>query len=107
MDVWTDGEHHGQKVRLFLGVPVCQHPTEPKSLYIRIMFRDWFLGPFTEEEATAAVNRLDQIDPYWDYDCWTIHFGADPLPKDYVGGFEYAAEVRARIDAQRTHPESA
>lgn len=101
MDIWTDAEHRGRKVRAFLGVPTCKEPRDPASLYLRIMYREWFMGPFTEAEATAAVNHLDQTDPMWDYDCWTIHYGAEPLPEDFVGGFPYAGEVRERIEAQR------
>lgn len=94
--IWgCDEEGH----RTFLGIRKVIHPTDPQSLYIHVMFRTFFLGQFADEQAVAnAITTLDKVDPYWDYDCFTIHYGANPLPDDYVGGFRYVGdEARTRI----------
>lgn len=67
----------------------CRHPDQPDKFYFRIMYREWFFGPFdSEQEVIDAVITLDKFDSYWDYDCVTFIKGADPLPEDYVFGFQ-------------------
>lgn len=75
------------------GVQVCKHPTKPNMLYIRVMYHEWFWGPFkTEQDVLDAMIKLDEKDPYWDYDCFSIHYGADPLPDNYVTGFNFLSQ---------------
>ena len=84
------------------GLPATSDPDDPTALYVRLMYHEWFFGPFKDEAAvTAAINQLDRTAVWWDYDCWTLHYGANPLPKDFVHGFGYEKEMRERIEAQR------
>ena len=85
------------------GVPTCAHPVDPQALYVRCMFHSFFYGPFADDAAViAALRTLDDADPYWDYDSFAIHYGADPLPADYVGGFRFVTpEQRAAIEKGR------
>lgn len=85
------------------GIPVCNEPRDPESLYMRNMYHEFFWGPFqTERDLTDAIKHLDEVEPYWDYDPFCIIYGADPLPKDYVGGFPFVDDVmRDRIFAAR------
>ena len=76
------------------GVQTCSKPTDPQALYMRNMYHEYFWGPFkTEQEIIDAIIKLDQIDPYWDYDPFCIVYGADPLPKDFVFGFTSISDV--------------
>jgi len=84
------------------GVKTCQDPTDPRSLYIRNLYRTFFFGPFADEhECAAAIAALDKADPMWDYDPFCIIYGADPLPADYVGGFPAVPyDMRKRIETE-------
>lgn len=84
------------------GVQTCSKPIEPTSLYMRCMYHEFFYGPFkTEYECANAIATLDKEDPYWDYDCFCIHYGANPLPKDFVLGFTFVTdEERKRIETK-------
>ena len=70
---------------------------------MRLMYREFFFGPFgTEDELTAAILSLDEWDAMWDYDCFCIIHGANPLPADFVYGFPFVDHgVRDRIEAKR------
>ena len=85
------------------GLPTCQDPSDPSCIYMRCMYYEFFWGPFKdEEEITKAINKLDADVPYWDYDCFCIVYGKNPLPEDYVFGFEsIPEEMRSRIEKQR------
>ena len=85
------------------GIQTCENPTDPEQLYVRCMFHTFFYGPFKDEEAVVqALKTLDKADEYWDYDCFCIVYGANPLPKDYVGGFPFVDhEMRERIEKAR------
>ena len=85
--------------RTFMGVLNVKDPVDPNAMYIRVLYRPFFLGPFESEDAViAAIKQLDEADPYWDYDPSSIIRGANPLPTDYVGGFPFIEdEVRTRI----------
>jgi len=85
------------------GIQTVREPTDPKSLYMRNLYHEFFWGPFADEAAlTAAVIALDKADPYWDYDPFCIIYGADPLPSDFVFGFKRASdELRARLEKAR------
>lgn len=89
------------------GIPTCSQPDEPTKLYMRVMYREWFYGPFYDEAAViAAVQHLDKAD--WDYDCFCVVSGANPLPKDYVLGFPFVpGDMRDRIEKARTVPKEA
>ncbi len=84
-------------------LPTCKDPTDPQSLYFRVMYRTFFYGPFPNLDAViAAVKSLDKWDEYWDYDCFAVMYGADPLPDDYVGGFRHIThEERKFLESQR------
>ena len=69
-------------------VKTCRHPDQPDKFYFRIMFREFFFGPFdSEEDVIAATITLDRFDEWWDYDAVTYIKGKNPLPEDYVFGF--------------------
>ena len=69
-------------------LPTVRDPTLPDKLYFRLMYREFFWGPFDDEAAVAsAMRQLDGWDPTWDYDLFCVIYGADPLPTDYVFGF--------------------
>jgi hypothetical protein len=72
-------------------------------MYMRILYRTFFWGPFDDEAAViAALRKLDKEVPDWDDDPFCVIFGADPLPKDYVFGFpSVPMEMRDRIDQGR------
>jgi hypothetical protein len=82
-------------------VPTCQHPDQPDRIYMRLMYHTFFFGPFKDEaEVIAAVKELNKQDSMWDYDCYCVIYGMNPLPKDYVFGFpSVPSEMRRRIDA--------
>lgn len=84
-------------------IPKVNHPTDPSKIYIRCMYHEFFYGPFDDEVATREfVDWMDENEPYWDYDCYCIIFGADPLPKDYVFGFQSVpSEMRDRIEQNK------
>lgn len=84
------------------GVATCVEPKEATSLYIRCMYHEFFYGPFRSEDACSeAIASLDKADPYWDYDCFCIHYGAEPLPKDFAYGFPFVdEEMRRSIEAK-------
>lgn len=81
------------------GIPTCSEPKDPKSIYMRNAFHEFFWGPFkNEQEITAAVKSLNKADPYWDYDPVCIIYGADPLPKNFVLGFPFVdGAMKSRI----------
>jgi hypothetical protein len=85
------------------GIPTCVDPIDPKSIYMRNMYHEFFWGPFKDEQlVTDAINALDEADPYWDYDPFCIICGCDPLPSDYVFGFPAVDdETKKRIYAGR------
>lgn len=85
------------------GIPTTGCPNQPQSLYMRNLYHEFFWGPFADEVAViAAVCALDKADSYWDYDPFCIHYGADPLPKDFVFGFSFVdAAFRERVEAAR------
>jgi hypothetical protein len=87
------------------GVPTCKDPTDPTKIYMRNMYHEFFWGPFDDESAVIeALKTLDVADSYWDYDPFCMIYGADPLPKDYVFGFESVPkETRVRIETQRNN----
>jgi len=69
-------------------LPTTYRPTDPNALYMRLGFRQWFWGPFqNENDLIAAILLMDENEPYWDYDSFTVAYGADPLPEDFVHGF--------------------
>lgn len=88
--------------RLRDGVAVCSYPNAPNSLYMRCMYHEFFYGPFKDEHAVSeAIAQLDKADPYWDYDCFCIHYGANPLPDDFVNGFHFVtSEQRNAIESE-------
>ena len=70
-------------------IPTCQDPVEPHSMYMRVFYRTFFFGPLPDEDAGVdAIRRLDVNEPDWDDDGFSIFFGANPLPSDYVCGFK-------------------
>lgn len=85
------------------GIPQCSKPIDPKSIYMRNLYREWFWGPFKDEqEVIDAIDTLDKVDPYWDYDPFCLIYGADPLPKDFVKGFTFLDDAaRERISNSR------
>lgn len=85
------------------GIPTCQDPIDPKSIYLRNLFREFFWGPFKDvDEVVSAINQLDIVDPYWDYDPFTIVHGLTPLPTDYVFGFPSVSdEIKNEIYLRR------
>jgi len=85
------------------GVLTTTTPNRPDCLYMRSMYHEFFWGPFADEaQLTAAVLCLDDADPMWDYDPFCIHYGADPLPLDFVFGFRLAPDdMRTRLEAAR------
>ena len=82
------------------GIPTCASPTDPKAIYMRNMYHEFFWGPFaSEDEVSRAIATLDKADEYWDYDPFCMIYGADPLPKDFVFGFpDVPREIRTRIE---------
>ena len=70
------------------------------------MFHTFFYGPFgTEDDCAAAIATLDKADEYWDYDCFCIIYGADPLPSDFAFGFPLATkEIRQSIEERAGRP---
>ena len=88
------------------GIPTTTKPHLPDKLYMRCMFHEFFFGPFDDEQAVAAACRqLDKADSFWDYDSFCVHYGANPLPDDFVRGFKFVdPEVRARIEVERAVP---
>lgn len=84
-------------------IPTCKDPTDPSCLYMRNLFREWFWGPFKDEQALIdAIKILDKFDPHWDEDPFCIIYGSNPLPTDYVFGFKsVSGEVRERIESSR------
>lgn len=86
------------------GVPTCREPIDPNAFYMRILYRDFFFGPFqNEQEVTNAINVLDAADPYWDYDCFCIIKGSDPLPETYKDLSFVSDEIRRKILSGRVH----
>ena len=85
-------------------IPTTKEPTESDKFYFRLMYHEFFFGPFdTEDDVSQALVKLDAWDPMWDYDCFCIMHGESPLPKDFVFGFPFVSdEVRHRIEKQRT-----
>lgn len=70
-----------------------QHPDQDNKLYIRIMYRTFFIGPFDNIKAVGeAMKGFDVIDSYWDYDCSCVIYGKSDLPSDYVNGFDFITE---------------
>lgn len=84
-------------------IPTTQTPDNPNALYFRIMYREFFFGPFeTEKQLVSALKQLDTDDPYWDYDCFCIHYGKNPLPDDFVRGFRFISkDQRNSIEEKR------
>lgn len=85
------------------GIPTTAIPDRPACLYMRNLYHEFFWGPFEDEAAlTAAVLRLDEIDPMWDYYPLCIVYGANPLPEDFVFGFPAASpDLYERVRAAR------
>lgn len=90
-------------MKLRPAIPTTTTPDDPSSLYLRLMYHTFFYGPFkSEEDVLAAVKALDEWDDMWDYDCFCIVHGANPLPSDFVFGFPFVDDsVRERIEAGR------
>ena len=84
-------------------IPTTRTPNDPNKLYFFIMYQSFFFGPFaTEEELVEAMKRLDAWDNMWDYDCFGIVYGANPLPKDLAFGLPFVdKDMRDRIIANR------
>lgn len=85
------------------GLPTCRHPEDPTKYYFRVMYREWFFGPFDSPIAVGeAMKKLDDEDFMWDYDCVATLRGANPLPSDYVGGFPVLTDSeRAKVREAR------
>lgn len=66
------------------------------------MYHEFFYGPFADEAAiVAALKTLDQADPYWDYDCFAIHYG-NPNARDYGKDLRYVStDQRQKIETAR------
>ena len=60
------------------------------------------MGAIQKQAVIVAINTLDKVDPMWDYDPFCIIYGRDPLPKDFVGGFQdIEKDMKDRIFAAR------
>lgn len=72
---------------------------------MRAMYCTFFYGPFQDEASLIeAIKKLDDSDPYWDYDLFCIHYGKSPLPSDYINGFNFVDnDMRNRIEAARNY----
>ena len=85
------------------GIQTCREPIDPNSIYMRNLYSTVFWGPFENEKAVIeAVNILDAVDPYWDYNPFCIIYGSNPLPEDFVFGFRFVDEdMKERIYSGR------
>ena len=81
------------------GVPTTTIPSDPRSIYMRNLYHEFFWGPFSDErEVAMAIVRLDTADPHWDHDPFCMVYGANPLPRDFVGGFpDVSQEFRNEV----------
>ena len=71
-------------------IPTVKDPTDPEKLYFRLMYHEFFFGPFDSKDAVSkALAELDAWDEMWDYDCFCIIRGLSQLPEDYVFGFPF------------------
>lgn len=84
-------------------LPTVKDPTDPNKIYFRLMYREFFYGPFdTKEEVSKAMAILDTWDKMWDYDGFCIIRGLSPLPDDYVFGFpSLSDEEESEIELNR------
>jgi len=84
-------------------IPTVKYPTKSDNLYFRLMYHEFFFGPFdSKEDVSKALAELDAWDEMWDYDGFFIIRGLSPLPDDYVAGFTFvSAEERKEIEAGR------
>jgi hypothetical protein len=84
-------------------IQTCSEPNDPNSIYMRNLYHTFFWGPFKDAQAVIdAINHLDEVNPYWDYDPFCIIYGANPLPEDFVFGFQSIEdEMKERIRANR------
>ena len=84
-------------------IPTVKDPTESDKLYFRLMFHEFFFGPFdSKKDVSMALAELDAWDEMWDYDGFCIIRGLSPLPKDYVFGFPFVSkEERNEIEIGR------
>lgn len=84
------------------GINVTYTPDDPTAFYLRTMYCEWFYGPFATIDALlAAMTRLDTVDDHWDYDPFTVHLGANPLPDDHVSFPSVSVDDAERIRAHR------
>lgn len=74
-------------------IPTTKNPNDPNQFYMRLMYHEFFFGPFaTEDDLVAAIQELDGWDKMWDYDGFCIIRGANPLPKSFVTGFPFVED---------------
>ena len=85
------------------GIPTTTTPDDPKMIYMRNMYHEFFWGGFkNEQEVIDAIKKLDKIDPYWDYDPFCLVYGKSPLPDDFVFGFpDIPDDMKNKIKSQR------
>lgn len=78
-------------------------PDQEGKLYMRIMFREFFFGPFADLAAVGnAMSELDAKDDCWDYDGVCVIYGKNPLPEDFVYGFDFVTKKeREKIELIR------
>lgn len=80
------------------GVQTTRDANDPGALYIYCMYHEFWYGPFADESAVvAALRQLDEAEPMWDYDCFSIHYGVANM-KDAMRDPVYVTRtVRDRI----------
>ena len=88
------------------GIPTCSEPKDHSKIYMRNLYHTFFWGPFDDEQAVISAQRaLDKVKPHWDDNPFCTIYGADPLPEDFIFGFESVPdETKQRIEKSRRFP---
>jgi hypothetical protein len=74
------------------------------KMYLRLLYHEFFWEFDTIEEIKAFVRKMDEEEPMWDYDCFTIHKGDPRWETDKNFGcfdFETLYKVRKEIEKYR------
>lgn len=76
---------------------------DSNKMYLRLLYHTFFWEFDTIDEIKQFVKEMDEKDPMWDYDCYTIHKGDHRWGTKGFGcfDFEFLPEVKKEIETYR------